>query len=73
MSPPYRALAAILSRLRKTSDPCTVEEQMKTTALGGLAILTVALTSSALAQGSGTIEFGLFGQASYFDKSLRFD
>jgi len=46
---------------------------MKTTALAGLAILTVALTSSALAQGSGTIEFGLFGQASYFDKSLRFD
>lgn len=46
---------------------------MKTTALGGLAILTVALTSPALAQGTGTFEFGLFGQASYFDKSLRFN
>jgi outer membrane protein OmpA-like peptidoglycan-associated protein len=48
---------------------------MKATALWGLATVTLALTSPvpAAAQGTGTFEFGLFGQASYFDKSLRLD
>ncbi|MEO7476729.1 MAG: OmpA family protein, partial [Gemmatimonadales bacterium] len=48
----------------------TIEEQMKATALGGIAIMAVALTSPAFAQGSGTLEFGAFGQVSYFDRSL---
>lgn len=46
---------------------------MKTTALGGIAILTLALTSPGLAQGTGTFEFGAFGQGSYFDRSLRLE
>jgi outer membrane protein OmpA-like peptidoglycan-associated protein len=44
---------------------------MKATALGAIAILTLALTTPALAQGTGTFEFGAFGQVSYFDKSLH--
>src|SRR5215210_4456239 len=40
--------------------------------LCGIALLSLALTSPVLAQGTGTLEFGAFGQASYFDRSLRF-
>lgn len=45
---------------------------MKATAIGGLALLTLALTSPAMAQGGGTFELGGFGQATYFDRSLGF-
>ena len=44
---------------------------MKATAIGGFTLLTLAVTSPVLAQGSGTFEFGAFGQATYFDKSLH--
>jgi outer membrane protein OmpA-like peptidoglycan-associated protein len=44
---------------------------MKATALGAVAILTIAPVTPALAQGTGTFEFGAFGQVSYFDKSLH--
>src|SRR5215210_5545436 len=43
------------------------------TLLGGITLLTLALTSPVLAQGSGTMEFGAFGQVSYFDRSLGFE
>lgn len=46
---------------------------MRATAFGGTAILAIALTSPALAQGTGTLEFGGFGQVSYFDRSLGFE
>jgi outer membrane protein OmpA-like peptidoglycan-associated protein len=47
---------------------------MKPTLLGGVAMLALALGSSpARAQGTGTLEFGVFGQATYFDRSLLFD
>src|SRR5215210_6726038 len=44
---------------------------MKVMALGGSAMLTLALTAPALAQGTGTFEFGPFAQVSYFDRSLH--
>jgi outer membrane protein OmpA-like peptidoglycan-associated protein len=46
---------------------------MKATALGGIAILSVVLTSAAFAQGAGTFEAGAFGQVSYFDRSLAIE
>jgi outer membrane protein OmpA-like peptidoglycan-associated protein len=46
---------------------------MKAPELYATAMLLALFTSPAAAQGAGTIEFGAFGQASYFDKSLRFD
>ena len=46
---------------------------MKAPELYASAMLLALFTSPAAAQGAGTIEFGAFGQASYFDKSLRFD
>jgi len=47
-----------------------VEEHMKTPLLGGVAILAVAFASPVRAQGPGTFELGVFGQVSYFDRSL---
>jgi outer membrane protein OmpA-like peptidoglycan-associated protein len=41
--------------------------------LGAAALAVALLTSSAAAQGIGTLEVGLFGQASYFDRSLGLD
>ncbi|MBA3498008.1 MAG: hypothetical protein H0T86_12960, partial [Gemmatimonadales bacterium] len=43
---------------------------MKSTTLGAIATLTLALTAPAHAQGTGTFEFGGFAQVSYFDRSL---
>ena len=40
-------------------------------ALGALTVLTLALAGRVQAQGTGTFEFGAFGQASYFDRTLH--
>ena len=45
---------------------------MKAAALG-IAVLTVLFPHLAHAQGTGTLEAGAFAQASYFDRSLRFE
>jgi outer membrane protein OmpA-like peptidoglycan-associated protein len=42
-------------------------------ALGALTVLTLALAGPVQAQGTGTFEFGAFGQASYFDRTLHAD
>ena len=39
----------------------------------GIAVLSVLVSSYASAQGTGTFEAGAFAQASYFDRSLRFE
>lgn len=44
---------------------------MKVPHLRAAVLATAFLTSSAAAQGPGTLELGIFGQASYFDQSLR--
>jgi outer membrane protein OmpA-like peptidoglycan-associated protein len=44
---------------------------MKATYLPAAALTLAVFTSSVAAQGAGTLELGIFGQASYFDKSLR--
>jgi outer membrane protein OmpA-like peptidoglycan-associated protein len=46
---------------------------MKAPPLRAVALALVCFASSAAAQSTGTLDFGLFGQASYFDKSLRMD
>ncbi len=46
---------------------------MRAPELYATAVLLALFTSPAAAQGAGTIEFGAFGQASYFDQSLRFE
>ena len=49
------------------------EQLMRAPELYATAVLLALFTSPAAAQGAGTIEFGAFGQASYFDQSLRFE
>jgi outer membrane protein OmpA-like peptidoglycan-associated protein len=44
---------------------------MKGMSIGTLAVCVMALVPPAQAQGTGTFEGGLFGQVSYFDRSLR--
>jgi outer membrane protein OmpA-like peptidoglycan-associated protein len=46
---------------------------MRASELRAAALSIAILTSPAAAQGVGAFEFGLFGQASYFDQSLRLD
>jgi outer membrane protein OmpA-like peptidoglycan-associated protein len=46
---------------------------MKVSPFRAAALAVATLTTSAAAQGPGTLELGLFAQASYFDQSLRFE
>ena len=46
---------------------------MKAPPLRAPALALALFTSSAAAQSPGTFEFGIFGQASYFDQSLRME
>ncbi|HEV2086045.1 MAG TPA: OmpA family protein [Gemmatimonadales bacterium] len=46
---------------------------MKVPPLRAAALALAFFASSAAAQGPGTLELGIFGQASYFDRSLRMD
>ena len=46
---------------------------MKPTTLIALTLLVLGSATTARAQGTGTFEFGAFGQASYFDRSLAAD
>ena len=46
---------------------------MKAPTLRAAVLALAFFASPAAAQGFGTVEFGIFGQASYFDRSLRMD
>jgi outer membrane protein OmpA-like peptidoglycan-associated protein len=46
---------------------------MKVPSLQAAAVALTLFSSTAAAQGAGTLELGLFAQASYFDQSLRID
>ncbi len=46
---------------------------MKAPPLRAVALALACFASSAAAQATGTLDLGLFGQASYFDNSLRMD
>jgi outer membrane protein OmpA-like peptidoglycan-associated protein len=46
---------------------------MKLSLLGAAALALALMATPAAAQGAGTLELGIFGQASYFDRSLGLD
>src|SRR5688500_15610098 len=46
---------------------------MKMSPLRAAALALASFISSAAAQGPGTVELGIFGQASYFDQSLQME
>jgi outer membrane protein OmpA-like peptidoglycan-associated protein len=46
---------------------------MRFSILGAAALALAGVASPAAAQGAGTLELGIFGQASYFDRSLGLD
>lgn len=46
---------------------------MKTPTLFGVAFLLATVTSPALSQQAGALEFGAFAQVSYFEESINFD
>jgi OOP family OmpA-OmpF porin len=49
------------------------DRTMKRSAIGGFAFFALVYAVPAWGQGTGTLEAGLFGQASYFDRSLHVD